>query len=163
MTTQIRPRLATNGYAAKRAIIDALKERAQQQGNPLTGRQVAYSWPGGRAEKICVYGGALTFRRPGDDDAADGEDDVLADEVVDLGLHIRAAAMPEGDEPIEAMDILVEQIADEVAEVLGRSPRLAGGSSISRIGGGQGEYSILANNEVVSNLALLITVESYLV
>jgi hypothetical protein len=154
--------MTTAAYAAKRAVVDRLVQRAAQPGNALSGVQVAYSWPGNTAAMECVYGGGVTFDQPGTDDAVDSQRHRLVKETATVGVHIRiAASPPDAVEPIRATDARAEAIGDEIGALLAAQPGLAGGSSVARLLRGQGDYSP-TDDQAVSTLSYQISVESYI-
>lgn len=156
--------MSTNAYAAKRAIIDRLKQLSAVPGNAMSGVQVLYAYRPAAAELVCVYGGAVVFDRDKDDAAVDGNSNRLEKETATVGVHIRVAMEPPDDsdgEPIEATDVRAEEIGEAIGEVLSAEPRLAGGSSVTSIAGGQGDYAP-TDTRAVSRLSYRVTVESYI-
>jgi hypothetical protein len=152
--------LTTNAYAAKRAIIARLQERAAEPGNALSTRQVAYSWPGQTAELVCVYGGGIIFDQPGDEAVQSGPTDRLARETATVMLHVRVAQSPPGEGGIADTDELAEAIGGEVGRLLMAEPKLAGGGSVARVASGQGDYSAV-DDQAVSILSYRISVDSW--
>ena len=153
--------MTTNGYAAKRALFDALGELSRLAGGPLAGVQVAYSYPGQTAEHILVYGGSVTFDQPGEDgDAVDGNR-VLTKETAFIGVHIRVGVSPQPDGGIRDTDELAEAIGEAIGHEIAVNPHLCGGNSWARIVGGQGDYSP-NDDSSVSTLSYRIAVDSYL-
>jgi hypothetical protein len=153
-------RLSTNAFAAKRAIFAALKAAVAraQPGSPLAGVDVRYSWTASIGERA-IYGGGFDFDQPGDDDLEAGQGDTLVMETVTLGVHIRCVAISDGDEPIEDTDVDVEMIADALSDVVRSTPTIAGGNSVTRIVGGQGDYGP-TDATAASRLALRLEVSS---
>lgn len=154
-------KFSTNAFAAKRALFTALKAAVAgaQEGSPLHGVDVRYSWSpqiGPRG----IYGGGFDFDQPGDEDIEAGQRDTLVAETLILGVHIRCVAISDGDEPIEETDVDVEMIADAVSYVVRSSPDLAGRGSVTRIVGGQGDYGP-TDAQSASRLALRVEVMSY--
>lgn len=126
----------TNAYAAKRALIDALQASAELGD---AGVQVAYSYRGERAERECVYGGAvawtckpLTFR---------GGGRMPRQETVQVDLHI-AVRLP-GSEPDEAEARAVE-LGTVVEEYLASTPTLSdlGDLKLATIAGGDLDHAV---------------------
>lgn len=152
--------MATNGFAAKRAIIDQLRKRSLEQGNPLSGVQVLYKFSMSKAEQVCVYGGGFTFDQPGDDDAVDGNRNRLPFEETTVGVHVRVAVSPPPEDE-QATDVMAEEIGDEIARLFAGQPNLAGGKSVTRIRGGQADYSPNDDSDT-SILSILVSVQSYL-
>lgn len=153
--------MSTNVYAAKRAIIARLQQHAASSGNPLSGRQVAYAWPGQSAELVCVYGGGVTFDQPEDQELANGLRDRVPRENAVVTVHIRVAHSPPGEAGIADTDVDAEQIGAEIGRVLMAEPKLAGGHSVARITSGQGDYSP-TDDQAVSILSYRITVSSWI-
>lgn len=155
-------RYSTNAFAAKRALFAGLRAavEAAQEGTPLAGVDVRYSWTATIGPRA-IYGGGFDFDQPGDEDLEAGQGDTLIAESVILGVHIRCVAISEGEEPIEATDVDVEMIADALADVVRSNPRIAGGNSVTRIIGGQGDYGP-TDAQAASRLALRVEVKSWL-
>lgn len=157
--------MTTNAYAAKREIIDRLVAAAQLTGTALNkhGATVQYAFDAVTATDVTVYGGPVTFDQPGDSDAVDGERHRLTFETAQVALIIRAQRTPDPGnlDQIRDTDIIVEEIGEWIGDLLVREPRLAGGSSISRIRSGQGDY---APTEVKaeSRLVYVVEVESHI-
>lgn len=151
--------MTTNAYAAKRALFDRLAQIAGV-GRPLANVQVAYSWPGSTVGMECVYGGGVTFEQPGDGDAVDGRRR-LVKEQAQVSVHIRVVHSPATADDVRNTDERAEAIGEVIGAELATDPSLAGGRSVTRIVGGQGDYS---NNgdQAVSILSYRVTVESYL-
>jgi hypothetical protein len=144
---------STNALAAKRAIIERLKAAAA-----LEGVQVLYAFRGTMTNR-CIYGGGVTFDQPEDEEAVEGRSRVVQ-ETATIGLHIRVVRSPAAEDGIELADVDCEEIADAVAEDFAADPHLAGGKSITRIQGGQGDYSPNDTDDI-STLSLRITVVSW--
>lgn len=149
---------STNAYAAKRAIIDRLKELAAGTSGPLAGVQVLYAFSG-VMQNVCVYGGGVTFDQPGDDDAVEGRSRIPRESAF-VGIHIRVAKSPPGVDGIRDTDIVAEEIGDAIAEEFADNPHIGGGHSVSRIFNGQGDYSP-NDDSAVSTLSLRINVDSW--
>jgi hypothetical protein len=152
--------LTTNVYAAKRAIIARLQQRAAELGNPLSGVQVAYAWPGATAELVCVYGGGVLFDQPEEEAVQSGPHDRLAKEAATVTVHIRVAQSPPGEGGIADTDQLAEAVGAEVGRLLLAEPNLAGGSSVARVVSGQGDYSPV-DDQAVSILSYRVGVDSW--
>jgi len=152
--------MTTNAYAAKRALFDRLTELAALGGGALAGVQVAYAYPGATAKAECVYGGGVTFDQPGEDDMVDGKQ-VLVKEDAQVSVHIRIVQSPPSADGIRDTDERAEAIGDAIGEALAANPHLAGGHSVTRILGGQGDYAP-TDTQAVSILSYRISVESYL-
>lgn len=150
---------ATNGYAAKRAVMRALAARAAQPGNPLSNRQVQYKLRPATMEQVCIYGGAFSFEHPEDQAVVDGNKDTIPFEQLLLAVHVRVAESPPPDDP-EEVDILAETIGDEIASVIARNPNVCGGNSVARIAAGEGDYSPTEAEEQAT-LSVRIAIESY--
>lgn len=158
MTTRVI--FATNAYAAKREIFQALRLRAVE-GSKLAEAYISYGDPGKFVEAITVYGGGIVFDQSGEEDLQDG-DDILVHEVAVLGMHIRVeqSPLPDGvQDPVEVTDEIAEGLGDEIAGLFASNRRLAGGMSISRIVGGQCDH-YLTDTSAVSVLTLRVSVES---
>lgn len=155
---------ATNALAAKRTVFEQLKVAKARaiEGQPLCDTIVAYSWRGQTATPKLVYLGGFTFEQPGDDDLDAGQGDVLVEETLLLGLHIRCVGIAMTDEPTMETDSLCEDIADEIAAIVRSRPDIAGGNSRTRIGGGQGDYAP-TDNAGSSTLALRLEITSVLI
>ena len=151
----------TNGYAAKRAIIDHLKEVAGRGQGALGQAKVSYAWgEGGTTELVSVFGGLVSFVHPGEEDLHDGND-VLVKETATVSVHIRAAVNPPPEGGLEAVEELVEQIGDEIADEVARNPHMAGGHSTARIVDGTGDQEPL-DDALAARLSIHISVDSYL-
>ena len=155
--------MSTNAYAAKRAIIDRLAALAQLPGTALNnvGAVVQYALDLTNAGPVTVYGGGVAFDQPGDNDAVDGERKKIVEETATIGLHIRVAAQPPGVQPIRDTDAVAEEVGDWLGDELTRNPRIAGGSSITRIRSGQGDYGP-TEAAAVSTLTYLIETTSHM-
>ena len=157
--------VATNGYAAKRAIIERLTAvahlRAGQVG--LGQAKVSYNWnAAGISEVVTVFGGLVTFTpRYGPGEELQDGDDVLAPETATISLHIRAAISPPPDGGLADVEELVEQIADEIADEISRNRHIAGGHSFARIVDGLGDEEP-ADDALAARLTMHIAVDSYL-
>lgn len=151
--------MATNGFAAKRAIIAALQRRSLEGGNALSGIQVLYKFAGSKAETVCVYGGGFTFEQTGENDVIDGNNDRVPFETCEIGIHIRIALSPVPDDP-EAADAMAEDIGIEIARLFAAKPDLAGGKSVTDVRGGQADYSPVDAADVTI-FSLRVAVESY--
>ncbi len=120
----------TNAYRAKRALIDALQASAELGD---AGVQVAYSWPGERAERECVYGGSAAWTcKP---IAMRGGGRMPRREDMTVDLHV-AVTMP-GSEPADAEARAVE-LGTVVEEYLAASTNLGdlNGLKLVTIAGG---------------------------
>ena len=156
--------LITNGYAAKRAIIAHLAELAAR-GIGALGQykaKVSYGWEGGTGDAVQVFGGLVSFTQPpGEDDLQDG-DDILPKEFATISLHIRVLISPPPADGIAAVEEVIEEIGDQVADELARNRHLAGGSSVSRIIDGVADQEP-ADGGLAARMTMHIQVESYLV
>jgi hypothetical protein len=153
----------TNGYAAKRAIIDHLAQAAaERQGQPGLGQAaVNYSWPGNNGSLVQVFGGLVTFVQPHDDDLVDGARDVLVKEIATVSVHIRAVITPPPADGLQAVEELVEEIGDQIADELARYPHMAGGHSLARIVDGVCDEEPVDDSSA-ARMTMHIVVESYL-
>jgi hypothetical protein len=123
----------TEAYRCKRALFDSLTALTAP-GLSLAGLQVAYAWPGGTAERECVYGG-VRFTR-----ANAGQDDrgVLWLETTTIGLYVRVG-IP-GAEVAET-DARCEAIGTAIETSLAAQPDLGGGFTYTGMSGGTGDYA----------------------
>jgi hypothetical protein len=156
--------MTTNAYAAKRAIIDRLILAATQRGNPLADNAatVQYAFNPTTATDVTVYGGGLTFDQDPANEAVDGERRRLVQEVASLALVVRVQRVPDPAtvEQIRDTDEVCENIGDFIGDLFSREPRLAGGSSITRIRSGLGDYDP-TDTRAVSRLSYLVDVTSH--
>jgi hypothetical protein len=151
--------LSTNAYAAKRAIFDRLRERSHQPSNRLSDALVSYADPGKFAEGHMVYGGGIVFDQPKEDELADG-DDILTHELATIGVHVRVEIpTPEDGRGCEVSDEICEGIGEEIGEMFRADRHLAGGTSITRIAGGQCDQGS-TDTTVTSTLTYYVDVES---
>lgn len=145
----------TTAYAAKRALFDRLAALTAT-GQPLEGIQVGYSWPGSTVERVCVYGGGVTFSQ----EQAAAEWGTVLREVVTVGVHIRVSGP---DLSVEDTDLQADSVADAIGDALQADPHLAGNLTFIGVAGGQGDYQPSAEDTgAVSILSLRIQVEAYL-
>jgi len=154
--------MATNMYAANRALFDRLKQvvAEAQPGSPLAEFGVEYVWPGDTvAGARCIYGGRLSFDQPGEDDAVDGNDELPA-EIAALMVHIEARVSPFPDAGLRASDELVEEAGFVLRRLLAREPHICGGASVARIRSGEGTRMPI-DDAAVSRLSLRVEVTSY--
>jgi len=153
----------TNGYAAKRAIMRAIAARAAQPGNPLSDVQVLYKLRTSVMEKVCIYGGGFIFEQAsgdGEDDLVDGPARLPFERLI-VAVHIRMVVSPP-DLDMEATDIAVELMGDEIAAMVARDPHLAGGKSSAYFVGGEGDYTPDDASDIVT-LSTRIAVDSYVI
>lgn len=135
--------MTTNAYAAKRAIFNRLQELARTgplstmgvDGGPL---QVKYDNRPRDMQARCIFGGGVRFDRDPAKTVVEGRRE-LAEETAITTWFIRVAGTPD----VEIVDL--DEQAETIGEVLGRAiaadPQLAGGSSVSRLFAGQGDYT----------------------
>lgn len=152
--------VVSNGYAAKRAIIEHLQEVSRQGQGGLGQAQVSYAWPGATGELVQVFGGLVQFTQPGDEDLADG-DDVLVKETATVSLHIRAVVSPPPAGGVAQVEELIEQIGDEIADEIARNRHMAGGHSFLRILDGLADEEPI-DGGTAARLTLHLAVDSYL-
>ena len=133
----------TNAFRAKKALIDAL---AASPDLGDAGVQVAYSWPGERAEREVVYGGRaawvctpLTMR---------GGRRMPRKESLTVDLHV-AVTMP-GADPVDAEARVVE-LGTVVEEYLAATTTLSDleGLRLATIAGGDLDHMI-TDEEVIA-------------
>lgn len=157
--------MTTNAYAAKREIIDRLAAAAALTGTALNKNNVTvqYAFDAVTATEVMVYGGPVTFDQPGDNDAVDGERRRITAETAQVALIIRVQRTPDPGnlDQIRDTDLIAEEIGEWLGDLLVREPRLAGGSSISRIRSGQGDYAP-TEQKAESRLVYIVEVESYI-
>jgi hypothetical protein len=125
----------TNAYAAKRALITALQGAA---GLGADGVQVAYSWPGERAERECIYGGAVVWDTKVLTMAAGGR--LSRREDMTLDLHIAVTVL--GAEPEEAEARAVD-LGTVLEEYVAFTTTLNGlpGVKLGQIAGGELDHA----------------------
>lgn len=153
--------MTTNAFAAKRALFRRLTQLAADQAGPIGGWQVEYAWPGlSAASDRLVYGGRVTFDQPADREMESGHQRVVG-EVAHLWWHIRRKAgyaeLPGG---VEATDVEVETVGEELGRLLLAEPYIGGGHSITRVASGAGDYSA-TDNEATSILTYQVDVASH--
>lgn len=123
----------TNAVAAKRALIAKITalEIPGADGGVV---QVAYSWPGERAEREVVHGGTATFEQ--NPAAFRGGGRCPRDEEVTVEVHI-AVTIPGGTE--EDADLRVVEIGTPIEEAIAADPTLADAPDlvIARVDGGE--------------------------
>jgi hypothetical protein len=156
--------IATNGYAAKRAIIDRLAEVSRLGSSPgLARAKVSYNWGArGTTAMISVFGGLVTFApRTGEGEELVDGDDVLAPETATVSLHIRVVIDPPPPGGLEDVEELVEQIADEIADEIARNRHIAGGHSFAKIIDGLGDEEPVGDG-LAARLTMHIAVDSWL-
>lgn len=156
--------MTTNAYAAKRAVIAALKVAASTPGTALNkySATVLYAFNGATAGNVCVYGGGVVFDQPGDDDVYDGARNRITLETATVGIHIRVKQPPAPDVDdggIEATDVIAEEIGEWLGDWLAKHPDVGGGHSVARVISGQGDYSP-TEQDAVSILSYRIQIES---
>jgi hypothetical protein len=152
--------IITNGYAAKRAIIARLQQVSAQGQGGLGQAKVSYSWEGSNTQQISVFGGLVSFVQPGDEDLQEGND-VIPKETATISLHARAAIAPPPDGGYEAVEELLEQIGDEIADLIARERHIGGGHSFARIVDGTGDEEPV-DDALAGRLSIHIAVDSYL-
>lgn len=143
--------MATNVYAAKKALMDRLTVLAGV-GQPLAGLQVAYAFP--REPQLeCVYGGGVRF----DHVDAVAERGVLFTETALVSLYIRVVVKQPG--VVETTDARAAEIFAQLAAALHAQPQLAGPMSFMGITQGQGDYDQTVD-ESLSILGLQVRIET---
>ena len=144
--------MTTNVYAAKRAMFARLREEAEP-GRPLDGWQVEYAWPGNEATLQCIYGAGTRFSQA---DAV-GERGTLVAEVALISVYIRLVKRPA--EPVEDIEIEIEQVVAELGKTLRKNPNLGGVFTWNSMNEGEAHHS-RTDDETVCILALQLAVGS---
>lgn len=119
----------TNAVAAKQALVAKL---AALPG--LSGVQVAYSWPGSRAERECVHGGKVTFdQNPA---AYRGGGRQPRNEDVTVLIHV---VVHKPGATVEDTDTRAVEIGTVIEDAVAADPTLSGATNlkIARIDGGE--------------------------
>jgi len=155
--------VATNGYAAKRALIEELDAVSKRSQGALAKAKVSYNWnANGVTEQVSVFGGLVTFSsRMGEGEELVDGTDVVFPETAIISLHIRAVISPPPDGGLPDVEELVEAVADEIADVIARNRHIAGGHSFARIMDGLGDEEPV-DDALAARLTMHIAVDSYL-
>lgn len=117
----------TRAYAARRALIDLL-----ENSDDLEGVQVAYSWPGERAERECIHGGRATFQHEAISMRAGARIPRL--ERLTLPLHV-VAQMPGGT--VEDAEERATELGEVVEHILALCPPLSDDGLFGLVSGGR--------------------------
>jgi hypothetical protein len=91
--------------AAKKALIGVLADLAN--GGTLDGVQVAYSWPGARAERECVHGGRVTWEEA-EGGLGKGDFDVSLQIEVHIVVTMPGGTLDESDARAAALGRAIE-------------------------------------------------------
>jgi hypothetical protein len=145
----------TNAVAVKRALITALQSAA---GLGADGVQVAYSWPGERAEREVIYGGRMAWDTKVLAMAAGGR--VPRREDMTLDLHIAVTAM--GAEP-EAAEARAVDLGTVLEEYVAFTTTLGGlpGVKLGQVVGGNLDHAE-NDDSVMAILSYRVTILSTL-
>lgn len=142
-------------YAVKRAIIDALAAQTGV-GQALEGVQVLYAYEGTVSDR-CIYAGGGSYDQPGDADAYDGTD-VLVAESDTVSLYIRVVGHGLTVRETEAQ---AEAIGDQLAAAVRGDPALAGVNTTTRVAGGTGDFAPTDDGPIVV-IACRLNTSAYL-
>lgn len=111
----------TSSVAVKRAVIAAVAAGLAGQGENGADVQVAYSWPGERAERECVYGGDIEFTQSPMTFAGGGR--TKRREVVSVQVHV-AVTKPGTDN--EETEVRAVEIGEALEHALAGNPTQSG-------------------------------------
>lgn len=123
----------TNAVRAKKALIAKIAA-LDLGGVQAGGVQVAYSWPGSKAEREVVHGGLVTFEQ--EPAAFRGGARCPRDEEVTVEVHV-VVKLPGGTE--EDVDTRATEIGTVIEEAIASDPTLtdAADLKIARVDGGE--------------------------